>query len=101
MPARLAEALVAFLADHQAGHVAVPGGLTGLQWRRRLAWRLTDEAVREQTGLIPLSVAADRIGHIAMRCAGLLAKRASQGRPVDRCGAGAVVEVYPAASLKC
>lgn len=95
------EAFVAFVADHQAGHVAVPGGLTGLQWRRRLAWRLTDEAVHEQTGLIPLSVAADRIGHAAMRCAGLLAKRASQGRPVDRCGAGAVVEVYPAASLKC
>jgi predicted nuclease with RNAse H fold len=95
------EAFVAFVADHQAGDLAVPAGLTGQQWRRRLAWRLTDEAVREQTGLIPLSVAADRIGHAAMRCAALLAKCASQGRPVDRCGVGVVVEVYPAASLKC
>jgi len=94
-------AFVTFLTDHQAGHVAIPGDLTGQQWRRQLAWRLTDEVVRQQTGLIPLSVAADRIGHAAMRCAGLLAKLASQGRPVDRGGAGAVVEVYPAASLKC
>lgn len=81
--------------------MAIPGGLTGRQWRRQLAWRLTDEVVRQQTGLIPLSVAADRIGHAAMRCAGLLAKLAGQGRPADRRGAGAVVEVYPAASLKC
>jgi predicted nuclease with RNAse H fold len=94
-------AFVTFLTDHQAGHVAIPGGLTGQQWRRQLAWRVTDEVVREQTGLIPLSVAADRIGHAAMRCAGLLAKLASRGQPVDRGGAGAVVEVYPAASLKC
>ena len=36
-----------------------------------------------------------------MRCAGLLAKLASRGQPVDRGEAGAVVEVYPAASLKC
>lgn len=95
------EAFIDFLADHRAGHVAIPGDLTGQQWRRRLAWRLTDEVVREHTGLIPLSVAADRIGHAAMRCAALLARRAVQGQPVDRCGAGAVVEVYPAASLKC
>ena len=40
------EAFTAFLAGHQAGHVAVPDGLTGQQWRRRLAWRRTDEAVR-------------------------------------------------------
>jgi predicted nuclease with RNAse H fold len=94
------EAFVAFLADHQAGHVVIPDGLTGQQWRRRLAWRRTDEAVRAQTGLIPLSVAADLIGHAAMRCAGLLAQLASQGQPVDRSGTGVVVEVYPAASLK-
>jgi predicted nuclease with RNAse H fold len=94
-------AFVTFLTDHQAGHVAILGDLTGQQWRSQLAWRLTDEVVRQQTGLIPLSVAADRIGHAAMRCAGLLAKLASQGRPVDRRGTGTVVEVYPAASLKC
>ena len=94
------DAFVGFVADHRAGHVTIPAGLTGQQWRRRLAWRLTDEAVRAETGLIPLSVAADRIGHAAMRCAGLLAQQARQGQPVDRCGRGVVVEVYPAASLK-
>jgi hypothetical protein len=57
---------------------------------------LTDEAVRAETGLIPLSVAADRIGHAAMRCAGLLAQLARRGQSVDRCGRGVVVEVYPA-----
>jgi len=90
-------AFVAFVADHRAGHVTIPAGLTGQQWRRRLAWRLTDEAMRTETSLIPLSVAADRIGHAAMRCAGLLAQLARQGQPVDRCGGGVVVEVYPAA----
>lgn len=94
------DAFLAFLCEHQAGRVAVPDGLTGLQWRRQLAWRRTDEVVRARTGLIPLSVAADRIGHAAMRCAGLLAQLADQGRPVDRTGTGVVVEVYPAASLK-
>jgi len=56
--------------------------------------------VRAKTRLIPLSVAADRIGHAAMRCAGLLAKLGNAGRPVDRDGSGTVAEVYPAASLK-
>ena len=94
------DAFAVFLAAHQAGDVPVPGGLTGLQWRRQLAWRRTDEAVRAVTGLIPLSVAADRIGHAAMRCAGLLAKLGNAGRPVARDGSGTVAEVYPAASLK-
>lgn len=78
----------------------VPGGLTGQQWRRQLAWRHTDETVRKETGIIPLSVAADRIGHAAMRCAGLLARLGSPGSPVSRDGSGTVTEVYPAASLK-
>lgn len=94
-------AFVSFVTDHQAGHVTIPGGLTGKAWRRQLAWRVTDEVVRAETGLIPLSVSADRIGHAAMRCAGLLAQLAGQGQPADRRGRGVVVEVYPAASLKC
>lgn len=94
------DAFAVFLAAHQAGDVPVPGGLTGQHWRRQLAWRHTDEAVRAATGLIPLSVAADRIGHAAMRCAGLLARLGNAGRPVDRDGSGTVAEVYPAASLK-
>jgi len=94
------DAFTAFLAAHQAGNVSVPGGLTGQQWRRQLAWRHTDETVRKETGIIPLSVAADRIGHAAMRCAGLLARLGSLGSPVNRDGSGTVTEVYPAASLK-
>jgi predicted nuclease with RNAse H fold len=94
------DAFVAFVDAHHAGDVAVPADVAGRDWRRRLAWRLTDEVVREQTGLIPLSVAADRIGHAAMRCAGLLALLAGQGQAVDRSGRGVVVEVYPAGSLK-
>ena len=35
-----------------------------------------------------------------MGCAGLLGRLAAAGQPVDRSGAGVVVEVYPAASLK-
>lgn len=91
---------VAFVSSHHNGQVVIPEGLTGSEWRRNLAFRTTDEAVRESTGLIPLSVAADRIGHIAMRCAGLLAQLALGGEAVDRRGGGVVVEVYPLASLR-
>jgi predicted nuclease with RNAse H fold len=93
------DAFVAFVSAHQQGHVDVTADVAQRAGRRRLAWRLTDEVVREETGLIPLSVAADRIGHAAMRCAGLLAELARRGQAVDRSGAGVVVEVYPAACL--
>jgi predicted nuclease with RNAse H fold len=92
---------VEFVAAHQRGTVSIPPDLPGRDWRRRLAYRLTDLAVREATGQRPLSVAADRIGHTAMRAAGLLARLAAEGHPVDRTGTGVVVEVYPAASLRC
>jgi predicted nuclease with RNAse H fold len=88
-----------FVNAHHTGHVVAPQDVTGLDWRRRLAYRGTDRAVRSSIGLTPLSVAADRIGLTAMRAAGLLARLASEGRPVDRAGTGVVVEVYPAASL--
>ena len=39
-------------------------------------------------------------GLAGLRCAGLLARLAAAGAPVDRSGAGVVVEVYPAAALK-
>ena len=49
----------------------------------------------------PLSVSADRIGHAAMRAAGLLAMLADHRYRIDRTGrTGLVVEVYPAAALK-
>ncbi|MEU0565065.1 DUF429 domain-containing protein [Nonomuraea sp. NPDC005983] len=91
---------VDFVTAHRAGHVEVPKEVAGRAWRRDLALRVTDQAVYEQTGLTPLSVSADRIGHATMRCAAVLAELARRGRPVDRRGGGAVVEVYPAACLK-
>lgn len=91
---------VEFVAQHEAGAFVAPADVAGKDWRRQLALRQTDLIVRSATGLVPLSVAADRIGLAAMRCAGLLARLASAGHPVDRSGAGVVVEVYPAAALK-
>ena len=94
------EAFVDFVAAHRSGHVALPRDDTGPGWRRELTMRRTDAFVRDRLGLMPLSVSADRIAHVALRCAVLLAKLDASGRPVDRSGAGAVVEVYPAASLR-
>jgi predicted nuclease with RNAse H fold len=91
---------VEFVAQHQAGAFVAPADVAGRDWRRQLAMRQTDLVIRSATGLIPLSVAADRIGLAAMRCAGLLAHLAAAGQPVDRSGTGVVVEVYPAAALK-
>ena len=93
-------AFVDFVAAHRSGHVALPRDDTGTGWRRELTMRRTDAFVRDQLHLVPLSVSADRIAHVALRCAVLLAKLDASGRPVDRSGAGAVVEVYPAASLR-
>lgn len=89
------DAFVDFVTAHRSGHVALlPDGL-GTGWRRPLTMRHTDTVVHDK----PLSVSADRIAHVALRCAVLLAKLDAAGRPVDRSGAGTVVEVYPAASL--
>lgn len=82
------DAFAAFLAAHQTGDVPVPCGLTGQQWRRQLAWRHTDEKVRAVTGIIPLSVMADKIGHAAMRCAGCSPDWAAQGIPSTATGQG-------------
>jgi predicted nuclease with RNAse H fold len=96
------DAFIEFVTVHQTGHVSVGPGLDGRAWRRTLANRLTDLAVHEHPDLklTPLSVSTDRIAHPAMRAAGLLARLAAAGQAVDRAGAGVVVEVYPAASLK-
>ncbi|MCC4909229.1 DUF429 domain-containing protein [Microbacterium sp. cx-59] len=72
----------------------------GIEWRRTLAFRETDRDVRRRTGRWPLSVSTDRLGLTAMRCAGLLARIAEAGIPVDRAGSGRVVEIYPGASLR-
>jgi hypothetical protein len=62
--------------------------------------RRTDVFVHEQLGLTPLSVSADRIAHVALRCAVLLTKLPAARGPMDRSGSGPVAEVYPAASLR-
>jgi len=91
---------VSFVVAQQTGHVLPDAHAESASWRRELAYRLTDEVVRAETGLVPLSVSADRIAHAAFRCASLLARLAAEGEPVDRCGDGVVVEVYPAAALR-
>lgn len=72
----------------------------GIDWRRKLAYRETDRRVRQVTGRWPLSVSTDRLGMTAMRATGLLSKMAHYGIPIDRSGAGKVVEIYPAASMR-
>lgn len=90
---------VDFVVAHRAGSVP-PTDLTGLPLRRTLLRRATDAHVAATTGVVPMSVSADRIGSVAMRAAGLLASLAARGEPVDRSGAGVVMEVYPAVALK-
>lgn len=72
----------------------------GIEGRRLLAYRDTDRFVTGHTGLIPLSVSADRLAHPAMRCAVIQAKIAASHGPQARDGSGRLAEVYPAASLK-
>jgi predicted nuclease with RNAse H fold len=72
----------------------------GIAGRRLLAYRDTDRFVTGETGLIPLSVSADRIAHPAMRCAVIQAKIAREHGPQARDGSGRLAEVYPAASLR-
>ncbi|GAA1851094.1 DUF429 domain-containing protein [Asanoa iriomotensis] len=91
-------AFVSFVSTHESGAVTPPPPGEGAAWRRRLAYRMTDEVVRASTGLIPMSVSADRIGHAAFRAAGLLSML-SPDAPLSRAGDDLVVEVYPAASL--
>jgi predicted nuclease with RNAse H fold len=84
------------------GDLAALEATGGLAWRRRLAYRETDRVVTERTGARPLSVATDRLGMTALRCAVLLQRLETDGRPVDRSGmnGSAVVEVYPAMALR-
>lgn len=88
---------VDFVREHSQAIAEVTGDM---DWRRRMAYRETDRAVREVTGRWPLSVSTDRLGLTAMRCAGLLSKLQADGVVIDRSGAGKVVEIYPGASLR-
>ncbi|MDR6414565.1 DUF429 domain-containing protein [Pseudarthrobacter sulfonivorans] len=94
------DAFLPFLAGHlnlDARSVLEHDGIEG---RRLLAYRDTDRFVTGHTGLIPLSVSADRLAHPAMRCAVIQAKIAAEHGPQARDGSGRLAEVYPAASLK-
>jgi predicted nuclease with RNAse H fold len=87
-------AFVEFVAAHRDGRPLAAAATT--TDRLPLVYRETDRRVAAHyPPLRPLSVAADRIGHAALRCAGLLARLGE----TDRSGIGRVVEVYPAASL--
>jgi predicted nuclease with RNAse H fold len=92
---------VEFVSSQHAGNpIDRSRGDVGIDWRRRLAYRDTDREVLRVTGKQPLSVATDKLGLVAMRCAVLLEDWARAGRSVTRDGSGALVEVYPGAALK-
>jgi predicted nuclease with RNAse H fold len=94
------DAFVEFVSAHRYGHISLPQGGMGAGWRRELTMRRTDSFVQDKLHIVPLSVSADKIAHVALRCAVVLARLDAAGRPVDRSGTGPVVEVYPAASLR-
>ncbi|SDS67022.1 Protein of unknown function [Pseudarthrobacter equi] len=94
------DALIPFLTGHLDNVAAPVLEHDGIAGRRLLAYRDTDRFCTAQTGLIPLSVSADRLAHPAMRCAVIQAKIAALHGPQSRDGSGRLAEVYPAASLK-
>ena len=89
-----------FLDGHARLHLEPQHVDGGMDWRRQLSYRVTDREVHAITGRWPLSVATDRLGLTAMRCAGLLSRIQQCGIPVDRSGAGLIAEVYPGAALR-
>ena len=94
------DAFLPFLAGHLAFEPHPVLDYDGIEGRRLLAYRDTDRFVTARTGLIPLSVSADRLALPAMRCAVIQAKIARDHGPQARDGSGRLAEVYPAASLK-
>ncbi|MFG2668538.1 DUF429 domain-containing protein [Streptomyces sp. NPDC048387] len=98
---------MSLLAAHQAGrklpirsrYMPHPGGSEGLG---TFTHRLTDDLAWKRTGAgkqRPLSVAADKLGVVAMRAVDLLERLAEAGPSVPRDGSGSVAEVYPAFAL--
>ncbi|NKX54829.1 DUF429 domain-containing protein [Arthrobacter mobilis] len=95
-PARL----VPFLQGHLGNDAGAVLAHDGPEGRRVLAYRETDRFVAGLLRLVPMSVSADRLGHVAMRCAVIQAKIARTAGPRRRDGSDGLAEVYPAASLK-
>ncbi|MCF2588666.1 DUF429 domain-containing protein [Brevibacterium sp. UCMA 11752] len=94
------DSFVRHVVEHAAGEMLPPIS-TDLTWRRAMAMRTTDLVVRDRTGIVPLSVSADKIAYPALRWAGVEARLRVQGTDVARDGSGRICEVYPAATLKC
>ncbi|MFD1213722.1 DUF429 domain-containing protein [Arthrobacter sp. GCM10027362] len=92
--------LVPFLRGHLGPDAAAVLAHDGPEGRRTLAYRETDRFVAALLHLVPMSVSADRLAHVAMRCAVIQAKLARTARPRRRDGSDGFAEVYPAASLK-
>ncbi|ORJ93199.1 DUF429 domain-containing protein [Prescottella equi] len=93
------DAFVDFVIAHHNREPRRELELSNRAGRLPLVRRRTDRVVHEVTGIVPLSVSADLIAHVALRCAGLLARLAVEGVDTDRV-AGTVAEVYPAAALQ-
>jgi len=93
------DAFVDFVGAHHRLEYSRERALSSRAGRLPLVRRLTDRVVHAGTGIVPLSVSADLIAHVALRCAGLLAELDAVGVDVDRVD-GTVVEVYPAAALQ-
>ncbi|MFE2656323.1 MULTISPECIES: DUF429 domain-containing protein [unclassified Brevibacterium] len=91
---------VQLVSDHAHRTLTAPP-TTGPEWRRTMAMRATDLAVRERTGKVPLSVSTDRIAYPALRWAGIDARLRADGVDVSRDGSGRICEVYPGAALHC
>lgn len=93
------DSFVEFVSDHRDAQQRTATADAD-EWRRGLAYRLTDRIVAEEVRKQPLSVATDRIALAAMRASSLLATLRDTGEHVDRAGGSRIVEVYPAAALK-
>ncbi len=93
------DAFVDFVIAHHNREPRRELELSNRAGRLPLVRRRTDRVVHEVTGIVPLSVSADLIAHVALRCAGLLARLAVEGVDTDRV-AGTAAEVYPAAALQ-
>ena len=89
-----------FIANHSTGMHLIDDSFGLIEWRRKVIYRETDRQTRETIGRWPLSVATDRLGVTALRCAGLVARLSEAGINVDRSGSAGIVEVYPAGSLQ-
>ena len=90
---------VAFVEAVTAHHRFGPW--PGTADRSTLTHRETDRAVQRLGIRRPLSVSADRLGSVAMRCALLQRRWADEvwAEPAARDGSGRLVETYPAAAF--